>query len=311
MEKRLVPEKYLDLLACPVCRAAVTERAGQLHCPTCRRAFPIVNGIPVMLVEEDLDPASEKWLESWNAEWRKRTLPQDGNIEADPAFADALQHIRNHAPTGAWESFLESGCGDGQKSLVIAREKKILVIGVDACLEACKLAKRLFEREGEQGFFVVGDLRRLPLGTGKIKYIYAGGSLEHFPDTIAAIKESYRVLKPGGRITATVPFVSLATLGYAQLWGNIPELPVIRPLAEWVHITLLQSRHMKYGYEKSFTRKGIVRYFKQVGFRNIRVDQFKTFMDFCFIPWFWMKAIARKLVQWRWFWPVIYIDADR
>ncbi|MCK5243254.1 methyltransferase domain-containing protein [bacterium] len=304
-----ISKKYLELLACPYCQSALAEQESHLQCAGCSRAFPVKEGIPLLMPMEDMSEIDKQSLKNWNQSWQARVLPPTGDIEADPAFADALQHIREHAPKGAWENFLEAGCGDGQKSLVIARQKKITCIGVDACFEACKLAKRLFAREGEEGLFVVGDLKCLPLQTGKIKYSYAGGSMEHFPDTQVAVNEAFRVLKKGGRITATIPCISLATLIYAQLWGNIPELPVLRSLAEWFHMRLLKGQHMRFGYEKSFTTRRLKRYFTTAGFKTVRVDEFKTHMEFTFLP-DWIKAVARRLVRWKWFWPVVYVDAD-
>jgi ubiquinone/menaquinone biosynthesis C-methylase UbiE/uncharacterized protein YbaR (Trm112 family) len=305
-----IPKKYLDLLACPYCEAALTERESHLRCEGCSREFPVQDGIPILMPMEDMSATDKQSLENWNRSWQARVLPPTGDIEADPAFADALNHIRDHAPKGDWENFMEAGCGDGQKSLVVARQKKIPCIGVDACFEACKLGQQLFAREGEDGFFVVGDLKCLPLRTGKIKYIYAGGSMEHFPDTQIAVNEALRVLKPGGRITATIPYISLATLIYAQLWGNIPELPLVKPLAEWFHLRVLKGRHMRFGYEKSFTAGRLKHYFAAAGFHAIKVDEFKTHMEFTFLP-DWLKGVARRLVRWKWFWPVVYVDADR
>ncbi|MFZ0323184.1 MAG: Trm112 family protein [Actinomycetes bacterium] len=54
----------LDVLACPVCIAAVTPQPSVadvafLVCGTCGRRYPVRDGIPVMLVDEALDgPAS-------------------------------------------------------------------------------------------------------------------------------------------------------------------------------------------------------------------------------------------------------------
>lgn len=55
MEKILsIPKYALDILVCPLCKARVEllpDESG-LKCVTCRRVFPIRDGIPVMLIEE-------------------------------------------------------------------------------------------------------------------------------------------------------------------------------------------------------------------------------------------------------------------
>jgi uncharacterized protein YbaR (Trm112 family) len=45
----------LEILACPDShhtRLEVDEQAGELVCPTCHRAFPVRDGIPVLLLDE-------------------------------------------------------------------------------------------------------------------------------------------------------------------------------------------------------------------------------------------------------------------
>ena len=48
----MISKELLDILACPVCRVGVTLEEDRLLCEACGRKFPIVDGIPVMLVEE-------------------------------------------------------------------------------------------------------------------------------------------------------------------------------------------------------------------------------------------------------------------
>jgi uncharacterized protein YbaR (Trm112 family) len=49
-----VPPDLLEILACPVCKIPVslTEDEQGLRCAGCRRVYPIVDEIPVMLPEE-------------------------------------------------------------------------------------------------------------------------------------------------------------------------------------------------------------------------------------------------------------------
>lgn len=44
----------LEILACPECKTGVTPTSdGQaLVCSTCRRRYPVIDDIPVLLVEE-------------------------------------------------------------------------------------------------------------------------------------------------------------------------------------------------------------------------------------------------------------------
>jgi uncharacterized protein YbaR (Trm112 family) len=54
-----VDPKLLEILACPLCKTEVkpTADGAGLVCVSCRRRYPIVDDIPIMLVEEaSLEP---------------------------------------------------------------------------------------------------------------------------------------------------------------------------------------------------------------------------------------------------------------
>lgn len=48
-----IDPKLLEILACPACHGKVELRdENRLVCVECRRAYPIRDGIPVMLIDE-------------------------------------------------------------------------------------------------------------------------------------------------------------------------------------------------------------------------------------------------------------------
>ena len=58
-----VSQELLDILACPVCIKSVhlTADGKGLKCEQCKRVYPIVDDIPVMLIEEAaIEESSEK-----------------------------------------------------------------------------------------------------------------------------------------------------------------------------------------------------------------------------------------------------------
>lgn len=48
----MVDKELLAILACPACRADVRLQREEIVCNGCGRAYPVRDGIPVMLVEE-------------------------------------------------------------------------------------------------------------------------------------------------------------------------------------------------------------------------------------------------------------------
>ena len=51
-EESSVPQELLDILVCPVDKAKVHLQNDRLVCEQCGRAYPIRDGIPIMLEEE-------------------------------------------------------------------------------------------------------------------------------------------------------------------------------------------------------------------------------------------------------------------
>jgi len=47
----MLDEKLLALLACPACQGDVQLKDNKIICARCQRIYPIVDGIPVLLVD--------------------------------------------------------------------------------------------------------------------------------------------------------------------------------------------------------------------------------------------------------------------
>lgn len=47
-----VPQELLDILVCPVDKGKVNLEGDRLVCEQCGRAYPVRDGIPIMLEEE-------------------------------------------------------------------------------------------------------------------------------------------------------------------------------------------------------------------------------------------------------------------
>ncbi len=48
-----IRKELLDILACPVCKTAVRLDGDVLVCDTCKRRYPVEDGIPIMLVDDE------------------------------------------------------------------------------------------------------------------------------------------------------------------------------------------------------------------------------------------------------------------
>ena len=93
---------------------------------------------------------------------------------------------------------LEIGCGLGTDGAQFAKAGADYT-GVDLTEAAVELAQKRFELFQLRGTFRTADAERLDFSDNSFDMVYSHGVLHHTPDTVGAIKEVHRVLKPGGR----------------------------------------------------------------------------------------------------------------
>jgi len=53
----MIAKELLDILACPICKGAVELKNEKIVCAKCKKAYPIKDDIPIMLIEEAGDAA--------------------------------------------------------------------------------------------------------------------------------------------------------------------------------------------------------------------------------------------------------------
>src|SRR5687767_6622160 len=103
-------------------------------------------------------------------------------------------------------TILDIGCGTG------AMSQKLSPWGAVVSADFSPLALS-FSRRRNLNLLCASDAMRLPFRENSFDLVVAMDILEHVKDDSLALNEIYRVLKPGGRIIATVP-------AYAALWSS-------------------------------------------------------------------------------------------
>ncbi len=48
----MIDKKLMDILACPICKGDVRLIGEKIICAKCKKAYPIKDDIPIMLIEE-------------------------------------------------------------------------------------------------------------------------------------------------------------------------------------------------------------------------------------------------------------------
>jgi len=120
---------------------------------------------------------------------------------------------------------LEVGLGVGSDLLSWARAGAD-VCGVDLTETSVNLIRRRLDAEGLHARVMVGDAENLPFGDAQFDIFYSWGVLHNTPDTEKALRQAWRVLKPGGTLKLMLyhypsVFAYLVWMLYGPLRGNL------------------------------------------------------------------------------------------
>ncbi len=188
--------KVVEHFACPICKASVhKDRNEQLACLVCKRVFPVLGDIPILLPDDLGD------FKRMEAEYHTDAADSYAAVN----MIDSLRVRRYHdmflrplemmAP-GAL--IFEVAGGEGTDALRLLR-CGMRVVQTDISLGMVRLArvKLAGEYEATSGFAVC-DAENLPCKGGALDAIMIVGALHHLPSPDLFFVEAERVLKPGG-----------------------------------------------------------------------------------------------------------------
>ena len=165
--------------------------------------------------------------------------------------ADEEWLLRTHLPDLAGCRVLKTDLWDEARNTRILRwaaGRGAHAFGVDISGAIVADARAGFTAAGLALGGVRGDVRTLPFRSGSFDAIYSMGTVEHFDDTDGALREIFRVLRPGGRAVIGVP--------------NRRD-PFLRPA---LVAALYQLGLYDYGFEKSYARPVFRRMLERAGF---------------------------------------------
>lgn len=189
--------------------------------------------------------------------------------------------IKNIVGEKNYRTGLELGCGRGTMSLYLNQYEGFEVSMIDISPDSIATAKRIFDAVGASGTFVVGAAESLPFSDESFDVVYSIGLLEHLPDHKTAMKESHRVLRPGGVM------ISL----------NIPAKRSVQILNDWYKKVLGRFTGKKYVrsdyYRNSDTPAAYARTAVEAGFQNVYTVNVNPFPIFVPIPIALDRLIAR------------------
>jgi len=217
----------LDWVVCPQCKTLLrseTERVdddtdeilqGTLICEQCRRRYPVLGGIPVLLVSADYQALISR---SFGFQWRlkKRKLFESRTLygrDPETALADFFERLNLHPEQIRGKRILDAGCGSGMLIPGLSRYE-CEIVGVDLSHPA-----EAFEhnRGRPNVHIITADLFQLPFPEKTFDIVWSEGVLHHTPDPSRAFASLQKSLKSGGT-------------GYVWVYSKSPQERIRRLL---------------------------------------------------------------------------------
>jgi MPBQ/MSBQ methyltransferase len=141
-------------------------------------------------------------------------IPLDGEVTLDQRIASqqALYDlVLDVLDVGGGDRVLEVGSGRGLGAASAVRRGPALVRGVDLMPE--QVARASAAHRDERLAFVRGSASDLPFGDGEFDKLLSVEAAQHFEDVAGFARESFRVLRAGGRLAVATFFASRADAG--------------------------------------------------------------------------------------------------
>ena len=206
-------------LVCPRCRSSLSSAGPRVHCGSCDRNYPVIDGIPDLRLRpdpwiglEDDRTKARRVLEATAGRDFEETVraywaltPTTPTAAAERFIGHVLRaRDRSHqwldslgpdadASAAPW---LDAGCGTGD--LAAAAGPGVTVVGVDVALRWLVIAKKRLQEEGVAAHLVCANAEHLPFEDATFGRWFSLGLLEHCEDAGAVVREGTRVLRPGG-----------------------------------------------------------------------------------------------------------------
>ena len=192
---------------------------GVLLSATSKKAYPIMDGVPVMLdssfTDQFLNKHSRRILQdeslskldlsprrnsswSFSSEWNEHFSSQLNRTWGWTIDERIRQFLLESDVQVDWcrgKLFLDAGCGNGQLSEGLA-ELGATVVALDYSTSVLTAEKN---RKSSDVHFVQGDLQTPPFGKDTFDLVISNGVLHHTPNTYKTFIEVSKLVKPGGR----------------------------------------------------------------------------------------------------------------
>jgi len=197
----------LLMLQCPVCKNELNSyKKNSFKCAGCNKIYAEKGGIPIILKNAKKSISFIKNKIKKNPTWytdyqityndigsyRHHTKKRVDYLDSVFKKYNLLKSMR----------ILDAGCGDGINLRFLINIPDSIITGIDYNFIRMRRAKKNI---GNKMNFVVSDLLEHGFKDSSFDMIFCSHVLEHITEDLEALKNFYRMLKPGGFLILGVP----------------------------------------------------------------------------------------------------------
>jgi ubiquinone/menaquinone biosynthesis C-methylase UbiE len=236
-------------LVCPRCKTVLLSHDGSLTCASCGAAYPIHEGVPILL-SGALSDQHEHQRRYFDTEFQnyERYEPENWRLSFIERIFGALGLAEDREP------YLDVGVGGSGATVIEAARLGVASVGCDLSVEGVTAARRFARQEGVDGpaAFVVCAAEALPFPEHAFSAASAVALLEHLDDDRQTVAELARVVRPGGLVWLTVP--------HAYRYMPPPVWPIY-----WWH-------DRRIGHKRHYDERRLVELCAEAGLEHVRTS---------------------------------------
>ena len=228
---------------------------------------------------------------------------------AEPVFNRQLNYAARRG-----QRVLEIGCGMGATAATMA-EQGLDVTAIDLTSMAVRMTRRRFDALGLKGNIIQADAEKLPFADASFDLVWSWGVIHVTADMAQAVREIYRVVKPGGEIKIMVY--------HRHAMRNWMNAGLVRGILKGEFLRYSYNDILRHGTDGYFARhltiKEMREYFSD--FENIRIELTdnathipgSAFVNRYLVGRIIPRSLQRRFGNWfmgrfGWF---IYLEANR
>jgi len=215
---------------CPLCKSGLSQSEEGYSCQFCQKTYFIRNGIPNFLTQPESESENpmirsvgtiDKLARIYETKlWYPVVYHIYGGIRI-PSVKEAVKKVTEMTDAQGG-IVLDVACGTGMYTRSIAK-RAAKVYGIDISQGMLKQARKLAEKEALNNIVLSrAEVEKLPFPDSFFDAACCSGALHLFPDTVKALKEIARVLKPESPL-AVMTFIRRRFLKYKRVYEHLKK----------------------------------------------------------------------------------------